>query len=594
MLSAKLHGETILLHQRQWDDQESALRASSKEGHLIAPCCGARLILKWGRQKVRHFAHAPKTDCPYERWTEPESPEHLAGKALLYDWCQRTFGATARLIALEHPLPQTFQRPDLYIELADGTRYAFEYQRSAISPGEWEERHEGYRRLGIHDIWLFGENRLADALPTAGQQARWSIKEPHMLFLKPRAFESLAAVRTPYEVAWWRGDQQEELWETLELDARVGREINPWYKRSALERLRSITYLDAESGELSIYRAMRDLRGQTQTKMASILLKSSLNDPDLVLEPTGFALPMDQKRLAEHQARVARLEASASAHPTPAQPPQSAPAPEPPPLPAHMPAIWHEAARQRKERQWPVELDAVRFQPGEQEEEQRRRLADRQANPHWRRIVERHDLNPENLHFLVGIPLVDDTAIAVHRTVWQAFIYYRLVYQQRRSLSAADAARLLERTFGFDAELTRGARYFLHGEIHTPEDVVGRFLLLLAETGYLRSDRQSEHFRFYMPDDPPPPLAFRTRNQRWAAWDGLLSQTLHREGDRLVGPGTSIGLTPAKTADRPTPAQVDAVARLAMRRGWDLDPERITFTEASRILSEARHGPRRD
>jgi len=593
VLSAKRNGETILLHQPQWNDQESALRAFSKEGHLIAPCCGARLILKWGRQKVRHFAHAPKTNCPYERWTEPESPEHLAGKALLFDWCQRVFATTARLIALEHPLPETLQRPDVYVELADGTRYALEYQRSVLSPGEWEERHEGYRRLGIEDIWIFGENRLSDALPTAEQQARWSLKEPHMHFLKPRAFESLAAVRTPYEVAWWRGDHQAELWETLELDARVGREINPWYKRSALQRLRSISYLHAETGELWIYRAMRDLRGHTETKMASVLLKSSLSDPDLRLEPTGFSLPQDQKRLAGHLARVARLEASAGAHPIPDQPPQMAPSPEVPPLPAHMPYAWHEAARQRKARQWPIDLDGRPFQPGEQEEEQRRRLVERMTNPHWRRIVDRYGLNPENLHFLIGVPILDDTCIAVHRTVWQAFIYYRLVYQQRRSLSTADVARLLERTFGFDAELTRGARFFFQGDVNAPEDAVGRFLLLLAEAGYLRSDRQSEHFRFYIPEDPPPPLAFRDRTKRWTAWNGLLSRELRRDGNRLIGPEASIELAPAVMADRATPAQVDAVARLAQRRGWDLDPAQITYTEASRILSEARHGPRR-
>lgn len=590
MLSARLDGQTILVHEPRWESQEEPLRIASRDGRLVAPCCGARLILKWGRRKVRHFAHAPRTDCPYSRWSEPESPEHMAGKALLYDWCRRVFGQTARLLALEHPLPETLQRPDVYLELPDGTRYALEYQRSAISPNEWAERHAGYQRLGIHDIWLFGENRLADALPSEEQQARWSAREPHMLFLKLRACEADAAVRTPYEVAWWRGEHQEDLWEPLEMDARVGREINPWYRRAALQRLRSITYLDALSGDLTIYRAMRELPAHSETKMASTVMRTSLENPGLALAPTGFYLPEDCERLERHERRVEDVEATARRRLVVQESPAVyAVAPQNgKPLPPQMPEYFHELARSRAGRTWPSGVEARLFLLGEQEEEQRRRLAARAEQPEWRKIVDRFGLRPENLHYLIGVPIPDDTSIAVHRTVWQAFIYYRLVLGRRTRLAMREVARLVERTFGFHPEMTRAARFWLPGTVNAPEDVVGRFLRLLAHAGDLRSDRGSEHFRFHLPEDPPPSLAFADRRHRWTAWAGLLQEHLRRDGDSLVGQGGPIRLIPAALEDRPTPAQVDAVARLAHRLDMDIDLERLTYTEASHILSQAR------
>ncbi|HWI66418.1 MAG TPA: competence protein CoiA family protein, partial [Symbiobacteriaceae bacterium] len=294
MLSARLQDQTVLIFEKHWETQEQVLRAAAKERRLTAPCCGAPVVVKWGLRKVRHFAHLPGKECPYDRWSEPESAEHAAGKVLLYEWCRRKFGGRLRLLALEHPLPETLQRPDVYFELDDGSRYALEYQRSPISPGEWRERHEAYERLGIHALWILGENRLADALPTEAQQARWAAKEPHMHFLKVRAFEADAAVRTPYEVAWWRGEQQEELWAPQELDARFGREVSPWYRRSALNRLRSLTFLDAVTGQVTIYRAMRELPAHVDTKMASVMLRAALDE--LTLTPCGLVTPADEER----------------------------------------------------------------------------------------------------------------------------------------------------------------------------------------------------------------------------------------------------------------------------------------------------------
>jgi|GEM_PF-6930740 len=328
-----------------------------------------------------------------------------------------------------------------------------------------------------------------------------------MHFLKLRAFESAAAVRSPYEVAWWRGEQQEELWAPQELDARVGREISPWYQRSALGRLRSLTFLDAGTGELRIYRAMRELRGHTDTQMASVVLSTALEGATLA--PTGFATAEDEERLARHLARVARLEAARPA------------------------AVREEAA----------------------------------------------SLKPENLHFLIGVPIPDDTVVLAHRTVWQAYIYYRIVMPLRGSFATQTVVGALERRFGLHPEMLRAANYLLPGQVSAPVDVVGRFLNLLVDTGYLRNDMHSEHFRYHAVDSPPPPLSFADRRQRGAAWAGLLGRTLNREGLALVGDGGPIPLAPAVMEDRPTEAQVRAVRRL----GYPVDD--LTYTKAAGILS---------
>jgi competence CoiA-like predicted nuclease len=601
MLCGRLDGEVLLLHEARWDDQEEALRAAAREKRVLAPCCGAPLVVKWGLRVARHFAHPPRHHCPFDRWHEPESAEHVAGKALLYEWCRRQFSGRIRVLQMEFPLKETLQRPDLYLELDDGSRYALEYQRSAISLVEWTARHKAYAGLGIQDIWIMGENRLQEALPSAAQQERWSRKEPKMLFLGLRAFEAAAALRTPFETAWWRGEQQEELWAPQELDARVGREVFPWYRRSALERLASVAFLDAAgAGELVIYRGMREFPGHTDTRMASACLRVALDSPGLELTAAGFVTPLDVERLAAFEARRSRLDgldglvglvgSRAGAVEATREAPATYVAPPVRPLPAALPAYFHDAAARRAAMPIKGTAETAAFQFGEQEEEQGRRLGKRAENPEWRRIVDRFGLTPQNLHFLIGVPIPDETAILTHRTVWQAYVYYGFVRQRRGGFPLRQAAQAVERRFGFDPEMARLARYFNPGRLNAPEDVIGAFLNLLVDMGYLRNDFRSEHHYYHAPEQPPEPLAFADRQQRWAAWAGLLSGSVRLAADRraLVGEGFSALLVPVQLEDRPTLAQLQAVDRLAARLGWSVNLEKLTFAEASRLLSKAR------
>ncbi len=520
MLSAVLDGQPILLHEATWDSQEESLREAARSGRLITPCCRRPVVLRWGLRRVRHFAHQPRIHCPYQRWSEPESAEHIAGKLLLYDWVRRSLGEQVDLLALEHPLPETLQRPDVFVRLKDGSCFALEYQRSRISLKEWTERHEAYGGLGVTDVWILGENLLDGAQPSEEQQARWGASEPDMLFLDLPAFANAASVRTPYEVAWWRGDRQEELWREQELSARTGREVSPWYRRSALERLRSLTFLDATSGELHIYRAMRELRGHVDTRMASVRLTVPLSSADLELDSDGFFTAADEERLQGFEARARRLEAAVAR-----QVPATASVAE---TPAHY-------GDPRERLLVTLGINSPAFRQNEQEEEQRRRLQERAADPTWRALVDRLHLTPENLFFLVGMPIPDDTVIKTHRTVWQAFVFYQLVAWRRSgSFTTSWVCRHLEQRFGFDSDMVRIARYVAPGRLNSPEDVVGTFLNLLVQTGYLRNDQGSQHFRYYFIESPAP-LAFMDRRQRHDAWAGLRSGQLRLDGSDLVG-----------------------------------------------------------
>ncbi|HWI64487.1 MAG TPA: hypothetical protein VNT75_21870, partial [Symbiobacteriaceae bacterium] len=269
-------------------------------------------------------------------------------------------------------------------------------------------------------------------------------------------------------------------------------------------------------GQVTIYRAMRELPAHVDTKMASVMLRAALDE--LTLTPCGLVTPADEERRALHQERVARLEAALGVA-------REAPA------------------------EYVAAVDERLFDLAEQAAEQQRLLQVRAQQKDWRMIVDRYGLTPENVHFLVGVPIPHDTIILVHRTVWQAFIYYRFVMGCKGGLTAHGIARVLERKFGFHADMLRAALYLMPGRVPTPVEVVGQFLNLLVDAGYLRNERRSEHFHYHPPEAPVPPLAFADRKQRHAAWDGLLSGTLRRDGLTLLGKGGPIPLAEAAVED---------------------------------------------
>ena len=87
-----------------------------------------------------------------DKYSEPETEEHLNGKRDLYEWIKNQPGVTN--VVLEGWIPETKQRPDIMF-IYNGKQCVIEYQCSPIST-EYYERHELYKAAGINDIWICG------------------------------------------------------------------------------------------------------------------------------------------------------------------------------------------------------------------------------------------------------------------------------------------------------------------------------------------------------------------------------------------------------------------------------------------------------
>lgn len=129
-----------------------AMRSLSDRRLLICPHCGGELTLKAGPVRVHHFAHLNITTCAAVDH-EPENDSHRRGKLALY----HRFREGVTFAALEHHLPVTDQRADVFIETSGG-RYALEFQQVNT---RWSERHALYQALPVSDIWFLGQVRYS-------------------------------------------------------------------------------------------------------------------------------------------------------------------------------------------------------------------------------------------------------------------------------------------------------------------------------------------------------------------------------------------------------------------------------------------------
>ena len=132
---------------------------------LLCPACGKPYEYCHGRVIQPYFRHKDKAQCE-DRYSEPETKEHLQGKRDLYEWIKKQQGVTD--VILEGWIPETKQRPDIMFKY-NGKQCVMEFQCSPIST-EYYERHELYQAAGIEDIWIcgtdkyFGENKRFNTL----------------------------------------------------------------------------------------------------------------------------------------------------------------------------------------------------------------------------------------------------------------------------------------------------------------------------------------------------------------------------------------------------------------------------------------------
>lgn len=132
------------------------LQVWSREHMLHCPNCRGVVHLRGGgtRRTQPHFAHQ-RGECAWS--TEGESVRHMRGKAILAHWLQTLFPQAS--VTLEERLPEPNRIADVFVRHTNGICQAVEYQCAPLEIEEWRHRHEAYRKGGVIDTWIIGNNR---------------------------------------------------------------------------------------------------------------------------------------------------------------------------------------------------------------------------------------------------------------------------------------------------------------------------------------------------------------------------------------------------------------------------------------------------
>jgi len=132
------------------------LKDWSQRDQLYCPNCRGIVHVRGGPEKRTqiHFAHQ-KGECSWN--TESETVRHLQGKIVLAEWLQKQFPEAN--LSLEKRLPEPNRIADIFITLADGRKWAIEFQCAPLEIDEWHLRHTAYLKAGIRDTWFIGSNR---------------------------------------------------------------------------------------------------------------------------------------------------------------------------------------------------------------------------------------------------------------------------------------------------------------------------------------------------------------------------------------------------------------------------------------------------
>lgn len=125
-------GEKILAYDCVKQEKES----------WYCPGCKGEVRLKRGKLIAAHFAHTTLGDC--QVFSEGESPEHLAGKQLLFEWLKGS--------EMEAYLPGLKQRPDVLLG-----NMAVELQCSSLCFERFIERTKTYLAHNYYPFWILGK-----------------------------------------------------------------------------------------------------------------------------------------------------------------------------------------------------------------------------------------------------------------------------------------------------------------------------------------------------------------------------------------------------------------------------------------------------
>jgi len=137
----------MLCAKRKSDGQTvSAYLESKRNAPFVCLDCNEEVILKTGRNRVNHFAHANPIAC---KFFEGESDTHRQCKFEIFRSLQNASGV--RNVVLERPLGSV--RPDVSAVI-NGVPVAIEVQISSLSVETIMRRTIDYHQRGIYVLWL--------------------------------------------------------------------------------------------------------------------------------------------------------------------------------------------------------------------------------------------------------------------------------------------------------------------------------------------------------------------------------------------------------------------------------------------------------
>jgi competence protein CoiA len=137
----------MLSARRKSDGQTvTAYFESKRNAPFVCLDCNEEVILKVGKHRINHFAHANPIAC---KFAEGESEAHRLCKMEIYEALLRAPGVCDA--ALERPLG--IVRPDVSAYF-NGVPVAIEVQISSLSVETIMRRTIEYHRKGIYVLWL--------------------------------------------------------------------------------------------------------------------------------------------------------------------------------------------------------------------------------------------------------------------------------------------------------------------------------------------------------------------------------------------------------------------------------------------------------
>ena len=138
------------------------LRQEARDGQLVCEVCNHSVVVRAGEERIWHFAHRSRIDCPKSR----DSLEIVECRALLFGWLRVRFPDA---VQVEKVLPGLPRPVDCWVERPGKPSLAWWLIAAAVKPDLRERMTAGCKRLGARLHPLFPARLLEQDPDHPGQ-----------------------------------------------------------------------------------------------------------------------------------------------------------------------------------------------------------------------------------------------------------------------------------------------------------------------------------------------------------------------------------------------------------------------------------------